>query len=439
MLDPRLLRQDPERVRRALARRGVDFDLNDFASKETQRKELTERAEALRHQRKETSRQIGEMKKSGQDASSTVAEAERTRQLLAEANGALHAFEEEYHEFLLGLPNLPDERVPDGKSEQENREVSRFGELPHFDWTPLDHVELGKDRGMDFDRAARLSGSRFVLLRGQLARLNRALTQFMLDMQIQEHGYEEVNVPVIVRRETLVGTGQLPKFEQDQFHVAGDEEMFLIPTSEVPLASLYKGEILESSDLPLKFVAHSLCFRREAGSYGKDTRGMIRMHQFEKVELVQIVTPEGSWDALEELTGHAEAVLKRLELPFRRVELCTGDLGFCAARTYDLEAWLPSQNRYREISSCSNCLDFQARRMGCRMRDAAPSEASGKASKASKAKLRPPHTLNGSGLAIGRSLIAVMENYQDEQGNITVPDALRPYLGGEETIRLEKV
>ena len=252
----------------------------------------------------------------------------------------------------------------------------------------------------------------------------------MLDMQIQEYGYEEVNVPVIVRRETLVGTGQLPKFEQDQFHVAGDEEMFLIPTSEVPLASLYKGEILESSNLPLNFVAHSLCFRREAGSYGKDTRGMIRMHQFEKVELVQIVTPERSWDAFEELTGHAEAVLKRLELPFRRVELCAGDLGFAAARTFDLEVWLPSQNRYREISSCSNCLDFQSRRMGCRMRDAVPSEAPG------KAKLRPPHTLSGSGLAIGRSLIAVMENYQDQRGNITVPDALRPYLGGEETIRL---
>ena len=323
-----------------------------------------------------------------------------------------------------------------------NRKTERFRVSESFriligpHWTMW---SLARTEAWTFDRAARLSGSRFVLLRGQLARLNRALTQFMLDMQIQEHGYEEVNVPVIVRRETLVGTGQLPKFEQDQFHVAGDEEMFLIPTSEVPLASLYKGEILESSDLPLKFVAHSLCFRREAGSYGKDTRGMIRMHQFEKVELVQIVTPEGSWDALEELTGHAEAVLKRLELPFRRVELCTGDLGFCAARTYDLEVWLPSQNRYREISSCSNCLDFQARRMGCRMRDAVPSEASGKASKASKAKLRPPHTLNGSGLAIGRSLIAVMENYQDEQGNITIPDALRPYLGGEETIRLEKV
>lgn len=427
MLDPRLLRQDPTRVQRALGRRGMDFDLAEFDAMEAQRKALTEKAEQLRHQRNETSRKIGAMKKAGEDASAAIEEAESMRELLDKANAQLGAFESGYQDFLLGLPNLPDERVPDGDSEAHNLEVSQHGECRSFDFEPQDHVELGKSLGMDFDRAATLSGSRFVLLRDQLARLNRALTQFMLDLQVEEHGYEEINVPVIVRRETLLGTGQLPKFEDDQFHVAGDEDLFLIPTSEVPLASLFRREILGADVLPLKFVSHSLCFRREAGSYGKDTRGMIRMHQFEKVELVQIVSPEASWDALEEITKHAEAVLKRLELPFKRVELCAGDLGFAAARTFDLEVWLPSQKRYREISSCSNCLEFQARRMGCRVRDTS-------APGGGKGDIRFPHTLNGSGVAIGRCLIAVMENFQDQDGNVTIPDALRPYMGGEQRL-----
>ena len=431
MLDPRLVRHDPELVRRALARRGVDFDLAHFDALEEKRKTLMSRAESLRHKRNETSKMIGRMKRAGEDASAAVAEAEQARVELVEANTAADAFEREYHSFMLELPNLPDERAPDGDSEDDNLEIARFGNPRSFDWAPQDHVELGAALGMDFERASSLSGSRFVLLRGQLARLNRALAQFMLDLQINEHGYEEVNVPVVVRRETLVGTGQLPKFEHDQFHVAGDEDMFLIPTSEVPLTSLFRGEILDSNTLPLKFVSHSLCFRREAGSYGKDTRGMIRMHQFEKVELVQIVSPKSSWDALEELTRHAEVVLERLELPYRRVDLCAGDLGFSAARTFDLEVWFPSQQRYREISSCSNCLDFQARRMGCRIRESQAAEGG-------KSRIVLPHTLNGSGLAIGRCLIAVMENYQDEQGNVIIPDVLKPYMDGVEKLRVER-
>ena len=428
MLDPRLVRHDPEFVHRALARRGVDFDLAHFNAMEEKRKTLMNRAESLRHKRNETSKMIGRMKRAGEDTAAVVAEAEQARAELVEANAAADAFEREYHSFMLELPNLPDGKVPEGDSEDHNLEISQFGQPRSFDWAPRDHVQLGAALGMDFERATNLSGSRFVLLRGQLARLNRALMQFMLDLHIHEHGYEEVNVPVIVRRETLVGTGQLPKFEQDQFNVGGDEDMFLIPTSEVPLTSLFRGEILDSNALPLKFVSHSLCFRREAGSYGKDTRGMIRMHQFEKVELVQIVSPHSSWDALEALTRHAEIVLERLELPYRRVDLCAGDLGFSAARTFDLEVWLPSERRYREISSCSNCLDFQARRMACRVR-----VEGGKG----KGKIEFPHTLNGSGVAIGRCLIAVMENYQDELGNVTIPDALRPYMGGEDKIGVE--
>ena len=431
MLDPRLVRHDPELVRRALARRGVDFDLAHFGALEEKRKTLMSRAESLRHKRNETSKMIGRMKRAGEDTAAVVAEAEQARAELVEANSAADAFEREYHSFMLELPNLPDERVPDGDSEDDNLEVSRHGQPRSFDWVPQDHVELGAALGMDFERASTLSGSRFVVLRGQLARLNRALAQLMLDLQINEHGYEEVNVPVIVRRETLVGTGQLPKFEHDQFHVAGDEDMFLIPTSEVPLTSLFRGDILDSQDLPLKFVSHSLCFRREAGSYGKDARGMIRMHQFEKVELVQIVSPESSWDALDELTRHAEVVLERLELPYRRVDLCAGDMGFSAARTFDLEVWFPSQQRYREISSCSNCLDFQARRMGCRIRESQAAEGG-------KSRIVFPHTLNGSGLAIGRCLIAVMENYQDEQGNVIIPDVLKPYMDGVEKLRVDR-
>lgn len=430
MLDSRLVRHDPEFVRRALLRRGVDFDLAHFDAMEAKRKTLVNRAESLRHQRNETSKRIGRMKRAGEDTAAAVAEAERARAELIEANDAADAFEREYHSFMLELPNLPDENAPDGDLEKHNLEVSRLGAPRSFSWDARDHVELGSSLGMNFQRAARLSGSRFVLLTGQLAHLNRALAQFMLDLHINEHGYEEVNVPVIVRRETLIGTGQLPKFEQDQFQVAGDEDMFLIPTSEVPLTSLFRGEILDSQNLPLKFVSHSLCFRREAGSYGKDTRGMIRMHQFEKVELVQIVPEESSWEALEQLTRHAEIVLERLELPYRKVDLCAGDLGFSAARTFDLEVWLPSEQRYREISSCSNCLDFQARRMGCRVRH-------GQASGGGKSRIGFPHTLNGSGVAIGRCLIAVMENYQDEEGNVVIPDALRPYMNGVEKLQVE--
>ena len=421
MLDLRLVRQQPEYVQDALRRRGVAFDLAQFERLETTRKALTKRAESLRRERNEASKRIAEMKRAGEDASAAIKDAELTGGEISAANAALESFETDYQAFMLGLPNLPEDDVPDGDSEQDNVELGRFGTPPSFTGTPKDHVELGAALGLDFDRAARLSGSRFVLLRGALARLNRALGQFMLDLHTGEHGYEEVNVPVIVRRETLVGTGQLPKFEADQYHIAGDEDTFLIPTSEVPLTSLFRDEILEEARLPLKFVAHSLCFRREAGSYGKDTRGMIRMHQFEKVELVQIVTPEDSGEALESLTRHAEVVLERLELPYRRMALCAADLGFQAARTFDLEVWLPSQNRYREISSCSNCHDFQARRMACRVR---PEQGN-------KGETRFPHTLNGSGVAIGRCLIAVVENFQDSDGNVVIPDVLRPYLGGQ--------
>jgi len=427
VLDLRFVRQNPQLVRDALARRGEAFDLEHFRQQEQTRKTLTERAESLRHERNETSKRIGEMKRAGVDASDAIEKAETARGALSAANAALDEFEREYHTSMLGWPNLPEADVPDGASDADNVEVGTFGVPRTFDWTPRDHVELGDTLGLEFERASKLSGSRFALLRGALARLNRALATFMLDVHVSEHGYEEVNVPVLVRRETLQGTGQLPKFEHDQFHVAGDEGMFLIPTSEVPLTSLYRGEILDLNRLPLKFVAHSLCFRREAGAYGKDTRGMIRMHQFEKVELVQIVAPQDSAEALHALTRHAEVVLERLELPYRKMALCAGDLGFSAARTFDLEVWLPSQNRYREISSCSNCHDFQARRMGCRIRT-----EPGK-----KGAISFPHTLNGSGVAIGRCLIAVMENFQDANGDIVIPDALRPYMGGAEKLVAE--
>jgi len=424
VLDLRFVRQNAEFVRDALTRRGGEFDLAHFAQLEQTRKSLTERAESLRHLRNTASKRIGEMKRLGADASEAIAEAEAARGELSAANAALESFESEYRNYVLGLPNLPEDDVPDGASEIDNVEIGRVGAPPKFEWTPRDHIELGAKLGLEFERASRLSGSRFALLRGDLARLNRALASFMLDVHVHEHGYEEVNVPVLVRRDTLVGTGQLPKFEHDQFHVAGDEDMFLIPTSEVPLTSLYRDEILDAARLPLKFVAHSLCFRREAGSYGKDTRGMIRMHQFEKVELVQIVAPQDSSEVLETLTRHAEIILERLELPYRRMALCAADLGFSAARTFDLEVWLPSQKRYREISSCSHCRDFQARRMGCRMR----------IESGAKGMIDFPHTLNGSGVAIGRCLIAVMENFQDADGNIVIPDALRPYMGGAEKL-----
>ena len=427
MLDLRFVRQNPQLVRDALARRGEIFDLAHFQELEQTRRALTERAESLRHERNETSKHIAEMRRAGIDASAAIEKAEAARGALTEANTKLEEFEHEYHSHVLGWPNLPEADVPDGASDVENVEVSTFGVPRAFEWTPRDHVKLGDALGLEFERASKLSGSRFALLRGALARLNRALADFMLDVHVGEHGYEEINVPVLVRRETLQGTGQLPKFEHDQFHVAGDEDMFLIPTSEVPLTSLYRDEILDLNRLPLKFVAHSLCFRREAGSYGKDTRGMIRMHQFEKVELVQIVAPQDSAEALHALTRHAEVVLERLELPYRKMALCAGDLGFSAARTFDLEVWLPSENRYREISSCSNCRDFQARRMGCRIRTEA-----GK-----KGAIDFPHTLNGSGVAIGRCLIAVMENFQDVNGDIVVPDALRPYMGGAEKLVAE--
>ncbi len=417
-------------MRDKLARRGTEFDLARFRAMESRRKSLTERTESLRHTRNETAKMIGRMKQAGQDTQSVIADAEQMRTDLAAAKAEEDALEREYRGFMLELPNLPEDCVPDGPSEDDNVEVARVGQPRAFNFAPRDHVELGMALGMDFDRAANLSGSRFVLLRGPLARLNRALTEFMLDVHTGEHGYEEINVPVMVRRDTLVGTGQLPKFEQDQFQVLGDEDLFLIPTSEVPLTSLFRNEIIERAALPLRFVAHSLCFRREAGSYGKDTRGMIRMHQFEKVELVQIVSAERSAEALEDLMRHAGSVLERLELPYRKVELCCGDLGFSAARTFDLEVWLPSQARYREISSCSNCLDFQARRMGCRVR--APEGAKG------KGKTVFPHTLNGSGVAIGRCLIAVMENCQDEAGNIVIPEVLRPYMNGAERIVRDK-
>ncbi len=423
MLDPKLLRSDPEKVAAALARRGFELDLAAFRTLEERRKALQVRVQELQNLRNTRSRAIGKAKAAGEDIRPLLDEVASIGDELKAEEEALRLVQEELRQFMLHLPNLPHESVPDGADEADNREERRWGEIPQFDFEPKDHVDLGEALGgLDFEAAARITGSRFTVMHGQIARLHRALAQFMLDLHTREHGYRETYVPYIVNDASLYGTGQLPKFAEDLFRLEGERPWYLIPTAEVPLTNLLRDRILSADEVPFRVVAHTPCFRSEAGAYGKDTRGMIRQHQFDKVELVQAVRPEDSFEALEALTGHAEKVLRLLELPYRVVTLCTGDLGFSATKTYDLEVWLPGQGRYREISSCSNFVDFQARRMQARWRN--PETG------------RPEllHTLNGSGLAVGRTLVAVMENFQQADGSIRVPEVLRPYMNGLETI-----
>ncbi|MEO0971596.1 MAG: serine--tRNA ligase [Pseudomonadota bacterium] len=424
MLDPKLLRQDIEAVASNLAQRGFALDVAAFNAIEERRKTLQTDVDRLRAERNTRSKAIGKAKAQGEDIAPLLAQVESLGDQLGAAENGLTELREELDALQLGLPNTTHESVPVGKDEDENVEIARHGEVPSFDFEPRDHVDVGAAiGGMDFERAAELSGSRYVVLSGPIARLHRALAQFMLDLHTREHGYTEAYVPYVVEAPALRGTGQLPKFGEDLFHLEGGTgERYLIPTAEVPLTNLYRNRIVDAAELPARLCAHTPCFRAEAGSYGRDTRGMIRQHQFDKVEMVHIVHPDASFDALEQLVSHAEQVLQRLGLAYRRVVLCTGDIGFAAAKTYDLEVWLPSQGKYREISSCSNCTDFQARRMQARFRPAGGG------------KPQLLHTLNGSGVAVGRALVAVLENYQQGDGSVTVPDALRPYLGGLEHI-----
>ncbi len=423
MLDPRLLRTQLDEVAAHLSRRGLVLDTARIESLETERKGLQVEVQALQNERNTRSKAIGKAKASGADIAPLLAEVSDLGERLKASEVRLEEIRAAVEEIALGLPNLPDASVPDGRDERENREERRWGEPPSFGFQPRDHVDLGAFNGwMDFDLAAKLTGSRFVVLSGPLARLHRALIQFMLDTHTAEHGYTEVYVPYLVNAESLYGTGQLPKFEQDLFKVPGERDLYLIPTAEVPVTNLVRDLILEAGELPRKWVAHTPCFRSEAGSYGKDTRGMIRQHQFEKVELVQAVRPEESLHALEELTRHAESILQRLGLAYRVVSLCCGDLGFSSRKTYDLEVWLPGQDTYREISSCSNFGDFQARRLQARWRNP----------ETGKPELL--HTLNGSGLAVGRTLVAILENNQKADGRIVVPEVLRPYMGGQDVL-----
>ena len=424
MLDIQLLRADPAAVAAKLAQRGFALDSTAFENMEAQRKQLQTATEELQAQRNSASKQIGALKGQGKhaEAEAAMAEVARIKDSLSANEAALAQIQQELEAWLAAVPNLPHESVPVGEDENDNVEVRRIGTPREFDFTVRDHVDLGEKLGLDFETAATLSGARFSLMKGPIARLHRALAQFMLDTHTRQHGYTECYTPYIVNDSALFGTGQLPKFGEDLFHVTrgGDESkttQYLIPTAEVTLTNTVRDSIVPSEKLPLKLTAHSPCFRSEAGSHGKDTRGLIRQHQFDKVEMVQIVHPDQSYAALEEMVGHAEKILQLLELPYRVITLCTGDMGFGAAKTYDLEVWVPAQNTYREISSCSNCEDFQARRMKARFKD-------------ENGKNRLVHTLNGSGLAVGRALVAVLENHQNADGSINIPAALRPYLGG---------
>ena len=424
MLDTRLLRQDLETVVARLGARGFELDTAAFRALEAERAALQRETESLQQERNRKSKAIGQAKARGEDIAPLVAEVGGLGERLQELRTKLGDIQERLGAFLQTIPNLPDPSVPEGEDEADNLEIRTWGVPPAFDFEPLDHVDLGASGALDFEAAARIAGSRYVVMRGAAARLHRALTQFMLDTHVSEHGYTEVYVPYILNAAALLGTGQLPKFAHDQFRIADIAESYLVPTAEVPVTNIYRESILDADALPIRNVCHTPCFRREAGTYGKDTRGMIRQHQFEKVELVQLTVPEASWAALDELTGHAEAILKKLELPYRAVVLCGGDLGFASAKTIDLEVWLPGQRRYREISSCSNFLDFQARRMMARYRNP------------DSGKPEYLHTLNGSGLAVGRTLIAVLENYQDGEGRIAVPDVLRHYMNGAASVDL---
>lgn len=423
MLDPKELRNNIDQIAKQLRRRGFELDINEFNILEEKRKVLQKETQELQTKRNHASKQIGMAKSKGEDASEMMKEVANLGDELKRNEIELEKLQQQLLNFQLMIPNLPQESVPDGRSEKDNKEIRKWGKIPEFDFKPKDHVELGEhNKLIDFEAAAKLSGSRFVVLRDNLARMQRALAQFMLDLHIEEHGYKEVYVPYLVHERCLFGTGQLPKFREDLFEVKGDWNLMLIPTAEVPMVNLVRDDIIDAIELPIKLVGQTPSFRSEAGSYGKDTRGMIRMHQFQKVELVQVVKPENSARAHEEMTGQAEKVLQLLELPYRVVELCTGDLGFSATKTYDLEVWLPAQNCYREISSCSNCGDFQARRMQARWRPA------------QNAKPELLHTLNASGLAIGRTLVAIMENYQTADGRIRVPRELKRYMGDAEFV-----
>jgi len=435
MLDPQLLRKDLESVKTRLATRKFELDTALFMQLESERKQLQGRTEELQAKRNALAKAVGMKKGKGENADAELAESIGVNKELEGSATRLNALQVQIQDFLLGIPNLPDDSVPAGKTADENKEIKVWGKPTHFEFTPKDHVDLGTPIGLDFDSATKISGARFVVLKGNAAKLHRALAQFMLDIHTVQHGYQEIYAPYIVNADSMRGTGQLPKFEADLFKVprkmggehpddGGEriENFYLIPTAEVPVTNLVRNEIINADHLPLKYVAHTPCFRSEAGSYGRDVRGMIRQHQFDKVELVHISKPENSMQALEELTAHAEKILELLELPYRRMLLCTGDMGFGSAKTYDLEVWIPSQNAYREISSCSNMGDFQARRMQARY-------------KVGQNKPELLHTLNGSGLAVGRTGVAILENFQQTDGSIKIPKALQPYMGGLEVIR----
>ncbi len=417
MLDINVLRTDVQAVAMRLADRGYTLDTAQFAALEHERKTIQTETQELQARRNALSKQIGQLKAKKEDASALMGEVNAQADQLKALEAKLEAVQQRLNDFLMNVPNVPHASVPAGRDADANAEVRRVGEPKKFDFQAKDHVDIGEGLGLlDFETATKIARARFVVMKGGMSRLHRALAQFMLDVHTQEHGYTEVYAPYLVNADSMRGTGQFPKFEEDQFAVTADG-LYLIPTAEVPVTNIVRGEILAGAQLPMKFVCHTPCFRREAGSYGKDTRGMIRQHQFDKVELVQIIHPDQSYAGLEELTGHAEIILKKLELPFRTMTLCTGDMGFSAAKTYDIEVWLPGQNAYREISSCSNFESFQARRMQARFRN-------------DKNKTELVHTLNGSGLAVGRTLVAVLENYQRADGGVDIPAALQPYMGG---------
>ncbi len=424
MLDVKLVRAEPELIAKALAKRGFELDVETLNALESERKVLQIKAESLQQERKSRAKNIGKAKAAGEDIAPLLSEVESLKEQLAMAEADLKAVQEKLTAILNALPNMPADEVPEGASEDDNVEIRQWGTPREFSFTVRDHVDLGEvSNELDFEVATKLTGSRFAVMRGQLARMNRALIQFMLNTHIEEHGYQEIYVPYLVNKDSLFGTGQLPKFEEDLFKTNDERDLYLIPTAEVPVTNILRDELLkEGASLPIKLVCHTPCFRSEAGSHGRDTRGMIRQHQFEKVELVNFVKPEDSDQALEDLTACAETILQKLELPYRTVILCGGDIGFSSAKTYDIEVWVPSQQKYREISSCSSFRDFQARRMKARYRNPATG------------KSEFLHTLNGSGLAVGRTLLAIMENYQQEDGSIQVPEVLRPYMGGIEFI-----
>ena len=423
MLDSKTLRKETKKVSLSLKKRSSDFDLDSYLKMDQKTRDLISTVEELRSSKNNINKSIASPEISENDKSDLIYEVGTINKKLKESEQSLNELSEQTKKMSLEIPNILDESVPEGSSEKENVEVRSWGKLPKFDFEPKDHSELGESKGgIDFESAAKLSGSRFVVMKDEYAKLHRALKQFMLDVQTEENGYTEMYVPNIVRSDCLEGTGQLPKFADDQYKIENEEALYLIPTAEVPLTNLIRESILDQSELPIKMTAHTPCFRQEAGSYGKDTKGMIRQHQFEKVELVHIVKPEESYEALEELTKNAESILQKLNLPYRVMLLCSGDTGFSAAKTYDLEVWLPSQNTYREISSCSNCESFQSRRMKARYKNSDTKQTD------------YPHTLNGSGLAIGRALIAVLENYQNEDGSVTIPDILMPYMQNRERI-----